>query len=225
MSGEQKQQETGRSPAVRAGNSALLEPPVRYDNLAQALRAAREKLGRELGDDGDPDPYGYMQEAEVNYGFELLPAQWKAAPDDGRWIKRLKARQRRAIVARWYMAGYPVAEIARRAKVSDMTVYHDLHRIEAEWRDSYLADIEVLATRDLARLDMMFSKLFSKIEKGDGDAIAAGLKIIQERGAILGYRQGLQIDLEAHIRAVAAANGFDPDEAVQVAAKISVNLR
>lgn len=212
------------STAVTRGNPVLVEDrPTRYDSLRHAIEAARLNLAHEL--DEDPDRYGFASDAEQEFGVTLLPPEWKSTPDETLWNKRKKARARRVAVARYYLMGKPVSEIARILKVSDYTAYMDLVAIEEEWRQSAIADIEILAARDLARLDAVINNLWPAVEKRDAKAANAVIEAIKERGTILGYRSGVQIDIEQYVRQVAEANGYDPDRAVQVAQRISVNFK
>lgn len=176
-------------------------------------------------EDPDPDPYGYGQELEELYGVDILTPNWKAKPDDDRWVKRVKARGRQAAVARLFLNGFGVKEISERVKTSQVTVYNDLRHLSQEWRKSYLADIETLAGQDLARLDLLLQKLAPGINRGDTKSITAALEIIKERGTILGYRSGIQVDIEQYVREVAEANGYDPQKAVELAQRISITMK
>lgn len=195
-------------------------------NLADAMRRAHDNLAfAESEDFNDPDPYGYTQEIENSTGADLLEPNWKAFPDDDRWVKRVNSRARKAAVARMYLMGYPFPKIAEMLEISEITVTRDIENISQEWRRSYLEDMEVAASRDLARLDEMFYKLAAGIELGDTKSIRAGIEIIRERGNILGYRQGVQVDVEQQIREIAISSGMDPDRAVQIAQRVSIRLR
>lgn len=192
-------------------------------SMSDAMRLARE-ASRTI-EDPDPDPYGYGQDLEHEYGVNLLEPKWKAEPDDDRWNKRTKARARKAAVARFYLLGHKVSDIAKKVKVSEVTVYNDIKNIQLEWRKSYLDDIEILAAKDIAALDYMLQKLMPGIDRGDPKAVMAALSIIQERGNILGIRAGVQVDIEQQVREVAESAGYDPDKAVALAQKISITMR
>ncbi len=214
--------------AISKGDSDVdLAATHKFNTLSDAIRYARENLRNpEVLFDEDPDPYGYAQELENEIpGMDLLNPEWKAKPDDAKWVKRVKARSRKAGVARMYLQGHPVPFIAAKCKVSQVTIYRDIAQISAEWRRSYLNDIEVLASRDLARLDEMYLKLQRGINSGDTKAIDAGIKIIQERGNILGYRHGVQVDIESYVREVASSAGYDPEKAVALAQRVSVRFK
>lgn len=204
------------------GDVAVIEEQ-RITNMADAMEMAMQSA--RVVDDEDPDPYGYGQELEAAIGVNVLAPQWKAVPDDTRWVKRLKGRARKTAVARMFLLGHSVPEIAAEVKTTEITVYRDLNNISMEWRRTYLADIEELAGKDLARLDYMLSKLAKGIDSGDPKSINTAIEIIKERGSILGYRQGVQIDIEQMVREVAEANGYDPDKAVMMASRISISMR
>lgn len=192
-------------------------------SMADAMNLAMQ-TSRNVIDD-DPDPYGYGQELEEEFGVDILAPQWKAKPDDARWVKRLKGRARKTAVVRLAILGHKPEAIAQKVKVSLPTVYSDLRVAAREWRRTYLDDIEELAHKDLAALDYMQSMLEPGIARGDTKSILAAVDIIKEKGNILGYRQGMQIDLEQYVREVAESNGFDPQKAVEIAQRISITMR
>lgn len=206
---------------IRRGDETVNS--YRITTMADAMELAMQTARHE--EDEDPDPYGFASEAEQEMGVELLQPQWKALPGDPRWEKRLKGRARRAAVAKLFLQGNPVSAIAVKVQCSEPTVYRDLATVGQEWRRSYLGDIEVLAGKDLARLDYLLLKLAPGIERGDTKSITAAVDIIKERGGILGYRQGVQVDITAYIREVAEAAGFDPDKAVELAGRLAVNFK
>lgn len=191
-------------------------------NMGDAIELAMQRA-RDV-EDPDPDIYGYQQEVENTFGVDLLTPNWKAKPDDTLWVKRMKARGRKAAIAKLFLQGRKIAEIAQLVKVSEVTVYRDIQNLSQEWRKSYMADIEILAGIDLARLENLLVKLAPGIETGDTKSITAALEIIKERGQILGYRSGVQVDIETYVREVAEANGYDPEKAVQIAQRISVTM-
>lgn len=213
---------------INRGETGLTEKAKaneKITSLSEAMELALERVREDEFspiEDPDPDPYGYAQEFEHEFGVNILAPKWKASPDDDKWVKRIKSRARKTAVARMYLEGYTTAQIAMKCKVSEVTIHRDIVAITNEWRESYLDDIEVLASRDLARLDEMLLRLAKQIEKGSINAIKAGVDIIRERGNILGYRHGVQVDIEQHIRETAEAAGFDPDTAVSIAQRVRV---
>src|SRR3972149_8645073 len=126
----------------------------KFANMSKAVELARAR-SRAL-EDPDPDPYGYAQELEQKYSVNLLDPQWKAKPSDPLWKRRSKKRARKVAVARLYLQGHDVSEIAKRCKVAESTVVDDIKAIAAEWRKTYLDDTEVLAAPGLGRLGSMF---------------------------------------------------------------------
>lgn len=203
----------------------VLDPQVpRVTSLAGAMSLALSRA-REI-DDPDPDPYGYLQEIDAAFpNSGIMEPQWTARPNDPRWIKRVRARGRKSQVSARFLKGDSVPEIAQALSVSEATVYRDLTNLQMEWRERHMRDIEALAGQDLARLDMFMQKLAPAIDRGDVQAIKAGLDIVKERGSILGYRAGLQVDMEEFVRSAAESAGLDPNEAIIVARRISVNYR
>lgn len=197
----------------------------RITTMADAMQIAMQNA-RGIGDDGDPDPYGFGQELEEEYGANILPTQWKSHPGDDRWTKRQRARARKAQVSQMFLKGKTVGEIANYLHVSENTVYKDIGHISQEWRRQYLADIEIHAGQTLARLNYMLERLADGIDRGETKSIQAALAIIQEQGTILGYRSsGVQVDITQMVREIAEASGFNPDSAVELATRISVHYR
>jgi hypothetical protein len=193
-----------------------------YDMRDAMEKAFNNVAYMESDENADPDPYGYAQELEQNSGVDILPVKWKSKPDEDKWVRRNRARARKAAVARLYLMGYSTAEIASQVEVSEPAVIRDIKVISWEWQKSYLQDYEALAAKDLARLDDMFNRLAIGIQMGDIKSIRTGVEIIRERSNILGYNKGVQIDIEQHVRQIASASGMDPEEAVALAQRISV---
>lgn len=195
----------------------------KVSTMAQAMEVALQRT-REMDND-DPDAYGYLQEVENELQVDLLDMRWKAKPDDETWVKRLRARARKATVAKLFLEGHKVPEISKMVQTSEVTIMKDLQALSNEWRRSYLDDIELLAGKDLERLETYLVALAPGIARGDTKSIVAAVEIIKERGSILGYRAGLQINIEEYVREVAAANGFDPQKAVEIASRVSVTMK
>lgn len=214
-----------RQPMVLSPGDPEAIQAHRITNLGDAMQIAMQNA-RGVGDDGDPDPYGFGQEIEEEWGADILPVQWKARPGDDRWSKRQRARARKASVARQFLQGKTVGQIAAHLRVSENTVYKDIAHVSQEWRKTYLADIELHAGQTLARLNWMLERLTDGIERGDTKSVNSALAIIQEQGTILGYRgSGVQVDITQMIREVAEASGFNPEAAVELATRISVHYR
>src|SRR6185503_18565361 len=181
-----------------------------------AMRIARQR-SRTIEDNEDPDPYGYAQEVENTLGVDITPPRWKSKPDDERWVQRIRGRARKAEVSRMFLEGRKVPEIAQHCGVSEITILKDLQLISEEYRRSYLDDIELLAGKDLERLESYLAALAPQIGRGDVKAVMAAVEIIKERASILGYHQGVQVDITQLVTEVAEANGFDPSKALAIA--------
>lgn len=180
-------------------------------------------------DDDDPDPYGYGQELELEYDANVLGPVWKSKPDEDRYNKRLRSRMRKAKVTELYMAGWGIPRIAKELNVTEVTIHNDMKAVNGEWRKSAAGDIEVLAYRDLARLDYVFSKVLPGVESDDMQTVIkaalACVEIIRQRGDILGYKQGVQMDMEQYLREAAVTMGLDPDEAVIMGRRVNNALK
>lgn len=221
----------GNSKAVRADATGpiLLQPDEeavkahKYSNMYDAMQLAQQ-VARTQADD-DPDPYGYVQDIERDLGLDLLEPRWKAQPDDNLFIKRAKARARKMAVMKMFMGGFTTKDIAEAVQVSESTVVYDIQMIQAEFRREYLNDAEALAAKDLARTEYWLSRLSPGIERGDTRSIGVAVEILKERASILGYRQGVQIDITQYIMSVAESNGYDPQKALQIAERVAASLK
>lgn len=213
----------------QATGPVLLQPDEeavrkhKYSSMWDAMELARQVV--RLGDDDDPDPYGYVQDIERDLGLDLLEPRWKAQPDDNLYVKRAKARARKMAVMKLFMHGFTFKEIAEKVKVSEATVFGDVQMIQAEFRREYLNDAEALAAKDLARTEYWLSRLAPGIDRGDTKSVAVAVEILKERASILGYRQGVSIDITQYIVEVAQANGFDPAKAIQIAERVAGSMK
>lgn len=206
---------------------ATITDAMRVAKLREAEKQAKQdrRIKTPVKKEEDPDPFGYLQETEEELGIDLLAPHWRAKPDDDLWVKRVKARAKKEAVTGLLIQGHKVPEIARRCNLSEPTVIRYIEDVQREWRRSYMDDAEVLAARDMDRLDYYLTKLADKIEEGDIKAIRAAIEVVRVRANILGYAQGVQVDIESYIREVAESNGFDPDRAVALASRISVSYK
>lgn len=219
------------SRALREGavGPILLQPDEeaveihKYHSMADAMELAKQ-VARVHGND-DPDPYGYVQDIERDLGLELLEPRWKAKPDDDLFIKRAKARARKMAVMKLFMSGFNPKEISNKVKVSESTVVYDIQMIQSEFRREYLNDAEALAAKDLARTEYWLSRLAPGIDRGDTKSIGVAVEILKTRASILGYRDGVQVDIETYIAEVASANGFDPAKAIAIAQRVAVSMK
>lgn len=222
----------GNSKAVRADaltTPILLQPDEaavkdhKYVSMYDAMELARQVARVPL--DEDPDPYGYVQDVERDLGLDLIEPRWKAKPDDDLFIKRAKARARKMATMKLFMGGFTPREIADKLEVSESTTVYDIQMIQAEFRREYLNDAEALAAKDLARTEYWFTRLAPAIERGDTKAITVAVEILKERASILGYRQGVSVDITTFVMQVAESQGFDPQKAVQIAERVSASYK
>lgn len=195
----------------------------RISSMADAMELAKQ-VARVHSDD-DPDPYGYVQDIERDLGLDLIEPRWKAKPDDDLFIKRAKARARKMAVMKLFMSGFNPKEIAEKVKVSESTVVYDIQMIQSEFRREYLNDAEALAAKDLARTEYWLSRLAPGIDRGDTKSIGVAVEILKERASILGYRQGVNIDMTQFIIEIAESNGYDPNKALQIAERVASSMK
>lgn len=138
---------------------------------------------------------------------------------------------RRTEVGKLLARGWNVVRIAERMGLPVNTVSQDKLVLEAEWKETQLENAERAAALDLTRLDMAIDRLLFIIDNPKVGvfnltrAIEQLTRIVQLRGEILGYRQGVTVDIESYVRAVAEANGYDPEAAVELAQKVVISIK
>lgn len=100
-----------------------------------------------------------IEKGEVARGAELA---LREAGEIQEWHRTVEAEHRRTLIARFYLSGRPVAEIARGLKRDDETLHQaiaavrlDLTRIRDEWRDSRVRDWNEEKEKHLARIDAL----------------------------------------------------------------------
>lgn len=151
-------------------------------------------------------------------GLSLTPVQRQRVLD-----------YRREQISYRMLLGWTISHIADDLGISMSLAATEAQMIQATWRFNAVEFIEKTALTDIARLDFIIAGLLPRILNGDmrdaGRAAEAVIKAIQEKGSILGYRQGVVIDVEAELRQLAIDNGYDPDEAMEVASKLRVTVR
>lgn len=144
-------------------------------------------------------------------------------------FSRAKVEFRRTEIAKLLIRGWGPSRIAEHLSLPVNTVSTDIKVMEAQWRSTQLEQVEKVALYDLMRLEQAVDRLMPIIEKEGVEkaikAVDALAKVIQLRGDILGYRQGVTVDIESYVRAVAEANGFDPERAVELAQKVVISIR
>lgn len=117
------------------------------------------------------------------------------------------------------MRGSTYHDIASRVEVSESRakaiVWSELDRIDAdEWRSADRA-----RRMHIERLEMLFERAF---KKGD---LAVALKILERQAKVLGLDAPVKIDIESKLRAIAEAEGLDPDAAVKEVEAIMAEMK
>lgn len=131
---------------------------------------------------------------------------------------------RRERVSELMLQGKTEAGIANQLGLSLGTIHNDMVAIRHLWREATINNAEQHAALDLARLEWAANGLMPRVLAGDEDAIVALIRIIQQKGRILGYGTGVKVDIETFLRQVAESNGFDPDKAIEVATRVSLSF-
>jgi hypothetical protein len=122
------------------------------------------------------------------------------------------------------LLGYSEAKMAEELGVSPATAHYDVEAIRQQWQANTLDNVAQAAMLDIARIDFIIVGLLPQVLTSP-KAAEQTLKAIELRAKILGYERGVTYDIEAYIRSVVEANGYDPVEAMDVATKIAAQLR
>jgi hypothetical protein len=131
---------------------------------------------------------------------------------------------RRERVALYMMKGWTVTRMAEELECSPSLISDDISEIRAQWQASTIDNVAEAALLDLARLEFVISGLIDRAQH-DYKAAESMLKAIHQRATILGYDKGVSFDVESYIRRIAEANGYDGDMAIEMAIRISANLK
>jgi len=131
---------------------------------------------------------------------------------------------RRERIALFMMKGWSVSKMAEELECSPSLVSDDIREIRQQWQESTIDNVAEAALLDLARLEFVISGLIDRAQY-DYKAADAMLKAIHQRATILGYDKGVSFDVEQYIRRIAEANGYDGDMAIEMAIRISGNLK
>lgn len=118
------------------------------------------------------------------------PPQKQRAEND----KKLKAAERRKIVAEELMRGLPYREIAKNVGVSAATITQDFKAIMDAWRDVYAREIDEWVRLQLARADKMIDAMWDNAMAGDEKAVDRVIKLMEHQERLLGIgRHGIDI--------------------------------
>lgn len=134
----------------------------------------------------------------------------------------LEARRER--VAYFMLLGFSEVKMAEELGVSPATIHYDVDAVRQQWQEKTLDNVAQAAMLDVARIDFIITGLLPQALT-QPKAAEQALKAIELRAKILGYERGVTYDIEAYIRSVVEANGYDPAEAMDVAQKIAGQLR
>jgi hypothetical protein len=98
-----------------------------------------------------------------------------------REVMQLQRQSRKADVARLYLQGLTLWQIAQEVKVSQNTICKDLEQIRLEWLQSSLRDFDQRKAEELARLERVESEAWAAWVKSKFDQEQHRTKIHKER--------------------------------------------
>lgn len=201
-----------------------------WNELRQVFEDGVEADDLQLNDDDDIQGGTIVPifSTQVNTapGREEASGSWRAPKTASKQQRKILRHRRLARVAALYLAGRTQESIAEELGVNPLTIHRDVAELQTTWREQSLARVEHAAVRNFQRLDLLFEKALQFITiNGDAQAMNAAVKIIQEQNAMLGIKQGITIDVESYVRAMAESQGYDPDKAIEIASRIAVTFR
>jgi len=140
---------------------------------------------------------------------------------------KARAEQRRRAVAGLLHRGHTEAEIAVAVGAAASTVHYDIHYLRRQWYVENLETINEAVAQDLGRLGWVLTCLSDRVATGEPKAAEAYCKVIELANKLRGTLAGgnVSVDIEGYVRRVAQENGFDGDEAVELAHRITVTRR
>jgi hypothetical protein len=132
------------------------------------------------------------------------------------------SRMREALNRR--IQGLSYAEIADELSISTQVAHDYVSGAIERLTGEEVRSAEIARQLQLLRLDVMLAALWPKVLDGNVNAAQAVLKIMERQSKLLGLDAPVRIDIEHRIREMAAAEGLDPDEAVEEARAIIKRL-
>jgi len=143
-----------------------------------------------------------------------------------RAAKDLELADRRRQVAGYVLARVPQREIAALLGVAVSTVNGDVSALREEWRLEAQRDLEDWRAEELAALAADEQSLRARmIQAAENMQLRLQiydriLKIGERRARLLGLDKPIRVDLTMLVRALAEREGFDPEKAVELAARL-----
>lgn len=123
-----------------------------------------------------------------------------------------KERQARA-VALWN-AGWGQADIAAEFGVTRDTIAKDIRKAADELNRLSLVEAGRRRAVMAERLQTMFKSVWPRVASGNLNAIRVVLQIMEREARLFGLDAPQKVDIELKIRAMAEAEGYDPDKAM-----------
>ena len=128
------------------------------------------------------------------------------------------AQAHRAQALQLRMGGASYSEIA--AQMGSSSAATAFKQVRAALREMLQEPADAVREMELARYDRLMAAHWPAALRGDIQASAMVLRIMERRAALLGLDAPKKIDLTAYIRDLAEREGIDPDEAVAAAQEI-----
>jgi oligoendopeptidase F len=135
----------------------------------------------------------------------------------------IAARRRQAQAVELRVAGASLDAIA--AKLGYTSASAAYRAIETALQRTIQAPADSLRELELRRLDVLMLAIWNKARKGDLDAVDRAIRIIDRRAKLLGLDAPQRVDIAGYLRDMAKDQGFDGDEAVEIAQQMLRGLR
>lgn len=96
-----------------------------------------------------------------------------------------QVEERRSSVADLYLNGWQITRIARHLHVSRETIYQDIAAIRQEWVQNQTQSYGERVAKELEYTDHLAASIAHRVDTGDPNAIAVGLRIQERRAKYL----------------------------------------
>ncbi len=135
--------------------------------------------------------------------------------------KQLRLAERKARAYSLSLAGWNYREISMDIGVSPQQVGKYIRGALANVEDLSAAQTAELRQIQFDRIQALFKKVWAKVATGKDllSAVQTAIRLLEREAKLMGLDAPTKVDITAKVRAMAREEGFDPDDAVDVAFK------
>lgn len=135
--------------------------------------------------------------------------------------KQLRLAERKQRAYSLSLAGWNYREISADIGVSPQQVGKYIRGALANTEDLSAAQTTELRQIQYDRIQALFKKIWAKVGTGKDllSAIQTAIRLLEREAKLMGLDAPTKVDISAKVRAMAVEEGFDPDDAIEVAFK------